>query len=248
MSQPCFLPAHILLPGRETPTEQWACLACDQFTSQPEYWQLAERQVGGAPSALHLVLPEVYLEQPGVEGRIAAIHAAMRRCREQVLTRAVDGFVYLERTTAGGAVRPGLLGKVDLEAYDYTPGSLPPVRPSEGTVVQRIPPRLAVRRGACLESPHVMMLVDDARDALLGPLAAAKGGLELLYSGPLMLGGGSVRGWAVTDPALCRHVLAQLAALGSQEAFDEKYPQAAGRPPMTLAVGDGNHSLATAKA
>ena len=160
----CFVPANILLPDENIPLSQWACLACDQFTSQPEYWKKAEALAEGKPSALHLVLPEVYLGKPGEAERIAAIQANMKEYRGTVLNRAVKGFVYVERDTGCGPVRPGLLGAVDLEQYSYTPGSSPAVRPTENTVVERIPPRLAVRRGASLELPHVMMLINDRDD------------------------------------------------------------------------------------
>ena len=243
-----FAPASILLPHTQVDLEKWACVACDQFTSQPEYWASAARLVGDAPSTLNLILPELYLEQPGVETRIARIHQAMNEYLEEVLTRKVEGFIYLERTQMDGSIRCGLVGAIDLEAYSYAPGATPPIRPSENTVVSRIPPRLAVRRGAPLETPHVMMLVDDPQDALLGPLTRSKSDLTQVYDTPLMLEGGHLTGWAVEDPALMGQVLQTLDALGSQESFDAKYPQAAGSQPLTMAVGDGNHSLATAKA
>ncbi len=244
----CFGPAHILLPDEKIPVEQWACLACDQFTSQPEYWQRAEALVREKPSALHIVLPEIYLGQEDLPRRIEEIHQTMEEYAAKYLTRQVEGFVYLERDLGSGCVRQGLVGAVDLEAYDYNPGSSTPIRPTEHTVVERIPPRLAVRRGALLESPHVMMLVDDEEQKLIEPLAACKAGLRPLYSGRLMLDGGSIRGWAVESEEHCRRIRSVLAELGSAEHFARKYPQAKGQAPLTLAVGDGNHSLATAKA
>ncbi len=243
----CFGPARILLPAEGIPLEKWACLACDQFTSQPEYWQQAEKEVGDVPSTLRLILPEVWLGAPDEPQRIAAVHAAMREYQQSVLTRAVNGFVYLERTTESG-LRQGLVGAVDLEAYSYAPGAESPVRPTEQTVPERIPPRLAVRRGAPLESPHVMLLIDDEAAPVLGPLAGRKAEMRRVYGGPLMLGGGSIEGWAVEDPALVAALEDAVAALGSQTAFDARWPAAAGHTPLTLAVGDGNHSLATAKA
>ncbi|WP_394962947.1 DUF1015 domain-containing protein [Candidatus Allofournierella excrementigallinarum] len=246
--EPCFVPGRILLPNEDIPVSQWACLACDQFTSQPDYWEQAAALAAGGPSALNIVLPEVYLDRVDTPARIRAIHAAMERYRAEVLTRSVNGFVYVERTQTDGRVRQGLVGLIDLEQYDWRCGERPAVRPTEGTVPSRIPPRLAVRSGACLESPHILMLADDAGCTLVEPVAAQKGRLPLLYEGELALGGGFVRGWAVEDPALLAGVEKALAALGSQAAFDEKYPGAAGDAPLTLAVGDGNHSLATAKA
>ena len=246
--EPCFVPGRILLPQENIPVSQWACLACDQFTSQPDYWEQAAALAAGGPSALNIVLPEVYLDKVDTPTRIWAIHETMERYRAGVLTRCVNGFVYVERTQTDGKVRQGLVGLIDLEQYDWRPGMSPAVRPTEGTVPSRIPPRLAVRNGASLESPHILMLADDAGRTLVEPVAAQKDRLPLLYEGELALGGGFVRGWAVEDPALLAGVEQALAALGSQKTFDEKYPQAAGAPPMTLAVGDGNHSLATAKA
>lgn len=248
MNDLCFGPARILLPDANIPLEQWACVACDQFTSEPAYWEKAEAIAAGVPSALHLVLPEAYLESGGVTERVAAIQDAMRQYQTSVLTRAVNGYVYLERTEQSGRVRQGLVGVVDLEAYSYEKGALPMIRPSESTVVERIPPRMAVRKGASLELPHVMMLADDAACTLVEPIGQIREALPKLYEGELMLGGGHIAGWAVEDEALIARINAAVAALQSQAAFDAKYPAAAGGAPMALAVGDGNHSLATAKA
>lgn len=245
---PCFGPARILLPGADTPLDPWACIAVDQFTSQPDYWQKAEALAAGRPSTLHIVLPEVYLGGPEEDARLASIRAAMADYRSSLLTRVVNGFVYVERTQMDGSIRQGLVGAVDLEAYSFDPAVRPAVRPSENTVVERIPPRLKVRRGAQLETPHVMLLADDAACTLIEPVGAEKARLPLLYDGELMLGGGRLRGWAVEDPALVAQIEAAVAALGNADAFAARWPGAAGQPPMTLAVGDGNHSLATAKA
>lgn len=244
----CFLPAHILLPSREIPLEQWGCVACDQFTSDRSYWEKAAALVGDGPSALQIVLPEVYLTSADLARRIDRIHKTMNQYAQSVLTRSVDGFIYVERTEQSGRIRQGLVGRVDLEAYSYQRGRLPEVRPSENTVEERLPPRLAVRRGACLESPHVMMLADDPEQTLIEPIAARKDSLRKVYEGELMLGGGHIAGWAVEEPALIEQIVSALDALGGQEAFDRKYPAVRGSKPLTLAVGDGNHSLATAKA
>ena len=245
---PCFLPARILLPAPGTPLNPWACIAVDQFTSQPDYWRRAEALAAGRASTLHIVLPEAYLGQPGEQQRLDRIRRTMADYRKHLLTRVVDGFVYVERTQADGSVRQGLVGAVDLEAYSYAPGDHPAIRPSENTVVERIPPRLKVRRGAELETPHVMLLADDEACTLIEPVAAVKNRLPLLYDGELMLGGGHLRGWAVEDPDLIAGIEAAVTALGDPAAFAARWPGAAGQPPMTLAVGDGNHSLATAKA
>ena len=244
----CFAPAHILLPSEQVPLEQWGCIACDQFTSDRSYWQRAEATAAGAPSTLNLILPEVYLEDGDAEARVEKIHATMQDYAQNVLTRAVDGFIYVERTEQSGRVRQGLVGRVDLEAYSYRRGEKCAVRPSECTVESRIPPRMKVRTGAALETPHIMMLADDPDCTLIEPIGAKKADLRKVYEGELMLGGGHIAGWAVEDPALLAQIDAALQGLGSQEAFDAKYPQAKGAVPLTLAVGDGNHSLASAKA
>ena len=244
----CFAPAHILLPAEQIPLEQWGCIACDQFTSDRKYWQRAKEAADGSPSTLNLILPEVYLEDGDADARVEQIHATMADYAQNVLTRAVDGFVYVERTEQSGRVRQGLVGKVDLEAYSYQRGAKCTVRPSESTVESRIPPRMKVRTGAALETPHIMMLADDPDCTLIEPIAAHKDSLPKVYEGELMLGGGHVAGWAVEDPALIAQIENALTVLGSQEEFDKKYPDATRRDPLTLAVGDGNHSLATAKA
>ena len=248
MSEACFTAADILLPAAGVPLDPWACIAVDQFTSQPEYWQRAEHLADGKPSTLHIVLPEAYLGTPQEAERIASIRRTMEEYRKSVLTRKVHGYVYVERTQMDGTVRQGLVGAVDLDAYDYAKGSKPAIRPSESTVVERIPPRLKVRRGATLETPHVMMLADDADCTLIEPIGLMKNQLPPLYDGELMLGGGHLRGWAVEDPALIAGIDAALAALADPAAFARRWPAAKGQQPMVLAVGDGNHSLATAKA
>ncbi len=153
-NQSCFTPAEILLPDAQIPLAQWGCIACDQFTSEASYWENAAKTIGDAPSALHLVLPEVYLGGADVPARVEKIQNTMQTYLADVLTRTVSGFVYIERTIQSGKIRKGLVGKVDLEAYSYEKDALPAVRPSESTVVERIPPRLEVRRGAPLETPH----------------------------------------------------------------------------------------------
>ena len=247
-STTCFAPARILLPSEQVPLEQWACIACDQFTSDRDYWRKARQAAANSPSTLNLILPEVYLEDGDADQRVEAIHTAMEEYAKTVLTRAVEGFVYVERTEQSGRVRQGLVGRVDLEAYSYRRGERCAVRPSESTVESRIPPRMKVRTGAVLETPHIMMLADDPGCTLVEPIAAQKDKLRQVYEGQLMLGGGHVAGWAVEDPALIAQIETAIQALGSQEAFDQKYPDAPRRDPLTLAVGDGNHSLATAKA
>ncbi|MEG1069657.1 MAG: DUF1015 domain-containing protein [Ruthenibacterium sp.] len=244
-----FKAAEILLPAETVALQTWPTLACDQFTSQPEYWQKAEALCEHMPSTLHITLPEAYLTDANVAARIAEIHETMHLYAENVLTKTICGFIYVERKTQSG-VRQGLVGAVDLEAYSYEKSAALPIRPSENTVVERIPPRLAVRRDALLEAPHILMMLDDAAHTVLEPLGvqAHAETLTQLYATDLMLGGGQITGWAVTDAAQIAAIEAQIAAFAAQDAFDARYPAAKGTPPIALAVGDGNHSLATAKA
>ena len=244
--QTAFYPADILLP-QTAEMKKWPVVACDQFTSQPDYWQAAEAAVGEAPSALRLVLPEVYLNGPDVDKRIESINASMDRYLADGLFRTLsDSLIYLERTQSDGRVRHGLIGCVDLEQYDFTSGSGALIRATEGTVLERIPPRVRVREHAALELPHVMLLIDDPRRSVIEPLTGETGVMEALYDTDLMLGGGHVKGWRLTDSQMIR-MANTLSALKSPEAMADKYGMADAAP-LLFAVGDGNHSLATAKA
>ena len=244
--QAAFFPADILLP-QVSEMEKWPVVACDQFTSQPEYWENAEKIVGNAPSALRLVLPEAYLNSAEVNRRIAGINASMEGyLADGVFKTLPDSLIYLERTQSDDRVRHGLIGCIDLEQYDFTPGSGALIRATEGTVLERIPPRVRVREHAPLELPHVMLLIDDTNGTVIEPLAGETGRMETLYDTELMLGGGHVKGWRLTDEQMSR-AAAALNALKSPEVMAEKYGMV-GAAPLLFAVGDGNHSLATAKA
>ena len=171
----------ILLPREGVSMEKWAVVACDQFTSQPEYWAEAERIVGGAPSTLRLMLPEMYLDKPGEAERIAAINATMDRYMEDgTLASRGKGFVFVRRTV-DGKTRNGLIVALDLEQYDYSRGSETLIRASEGTIVERIPPRLRIRKDAALELPHILVLIDDPACTVIEPLAAAANAATQLY-------------------------------------------------------------------
>lgn len=222
-----FTPADILLPRVDDMTK-WSCIACDQFTAEPEYWREAERIVGSEPSTLRLMLPEAWLGVRDSAAETRKIYAAMKDYVNRGIFRTVeDSFVYVERTLPSGAVRRGLVGKLDLECYDWAPGSATPVRATEGTVESRLPARVEVRRGATLEMPHIMVFIDDPENAVI-PSAA---GGEVLYDFELMLGGGHIRGSRVTGEAAERLT----AALEAPERA------------VRFAMGDGNHSLAAAK-
>lgn len=222
-----FTPADILLPRVDDMTK-WSCIACDQFTAEPEYWQEAERIVGSAPSTLRLMLPEAWLGVRDSAAETRKIYAAMKDYVNRGIFRTVEqSFIYVERTLPSGAVRRGLVGKLDLECYDWAPGSATPVRATEGTVESRLPARVEVRRGATLEMPHIMVFIDDPENAVI-PSAA---GGEALYDFELMLGGGHIRGSRVTGEAAERLTAALEAPEGA----------------VRFAMGDGNHSLAAAK-
>ncbi len=238
-------PAEILLP-RDVDMTRWAVVACDQFTSQEEYWQAVERTVGQSPSTLRLILPEVWLGAADVDRRIAAINQTMEDYLSQNLFETYEeSLFYVERTQSDGKVRHGLVGKVDLEQYDYTPGSGTLIRATEGTVLSRIPPRVKVRENAALELPHVMLLVDDPACTLMGPLEAGKGEMHPLYDFPLQQGGGHLRGWQLNRGQMAG-VARALEALAAPEEMERKYAMGSAAP-LLFAVGDGNHSLATAK-
>ena len=222
-----FTPADILLPRVDDMTK-WSCIACDQFTAEPEYWREAERIVGSEPSTLRLMLPEAWLGVRDSAAETRKIYAAMKDYVNRSIFRTVEqSVIYVERTLPSGAVRRGLVGKLDLECYDWAPGSATPVRATEGTVESRLPARVEVRRGATLEMPHIMVFIDDPENSVI-PSAA---GGEALYDFELMLGGGHIRGSRVTGEAAERLTAALEAPEGS----------------VRFAMGDGNHSLAAAK-
>lgn len=241
-----FGPTDILLP-RGCSMQKWSVVACDQYTSQPEYWEEVERFVGEAPSTLRLMFPEVYLEKEDADVRIQNIHAAMHAyLKSGRFSKLKNSFVYLERKLKNGAVRRGLVGAVDLEQYDYDKDSASPIRPTEGTVVERIKPRMKIREGAPIELSHVMLLIDDPGKTVIEPLAQRKGALAPLYNFDLMQEGGHLCGWWLPDDQ-AGAVQKALAALASPEVFAGKYGMPE-KPLLVYASGDGNHSLATARA
>jgi hypothetical protein len=237
---------RVYLPKSGTDLTKWAVIACDQFTSQPEYWNEVEKIVGDAPSTLNLTFPEVFLEKPGGEERIQNIQATMRKYMEEGILQLHDGFVYVERTV-GGKTRKGIVLCLDLEAYDYTKGSSSLIRATEGTIVDRLPPRMKIREGALLELPHILVLIDDPNCTVIEPLRDAKSKLEKLYNFDLMLESGHLAGYAISE-AFENKVVDALRGLASPETFAAKYGIGKEQPVLLFAMGDGNHSLATAKA
>ena len=231
-----FYPADILLPDfKKVDGEKYAVVACDQFTSEPAVWDETERIVGDAPSTLRFILPELYLSER--KERIPGIHAEMDKAQSDGLfTEYPHAMIYLRRTQSDGTVREGLVGAVDLLDYDYRPGSKPPIRATEGTVLERVPPRVDIRRGAKIELPHVMLLLDDPDKTVIEPLADLVTDKAPLYDFDLMQGGGHVTGYLL-DRAKQKRV---------DDALDALTPDV--DDPLIFAVGDGNHSLAAAKA
>ena len=239
----CFQSADILLPDfNKTDARKWSVVACDQFTSEPQYWEEAENIVKDAPSTLRLILPEVYLSEG--EKRIPKINDTMREYLESVLVSHPDSQIFVERTQSDKKVRRGIVMAVDLESYDYRKGASSLIRATEATVVERIPPRVAIRRGAPIELPHVILLIDDPDKTVIEPLIDEDG--EIAYDTELMLGGGRIKGHFLNEESKAR-VEAALNALTSPASMEKRYKDAS-LPPLLFAVGDGNHSLASAKA
>lgn len=226
-----FYPADILLPKQVT--DKWPVIACDQFTSEPEYWENVGSTVGNAPSTLRIILPEVFLGSDDVDTRTEAVNAEMKKyLSSEILTEYKSSMVYVERTQPDGRVRRGIIGAVDLAEYDYTLGAKTMIRATEGTVLSRIPPRVRIRKDAPLELPHIMILIDDPDNTVI----PKKSDGDILYDTDLMQGGGHVKGTLIGAEGQCAVISALEALVGDRET------------PLLFAVGDGNHSLATAKA
>lgn len=240
-----FGTADILLPAKAD-MEKWAVAACDQYTGEPEYWARVENRVGDSPSTLGLILPEVYLEENDVDARIDRIHENMRGMLESGFFRYYsNAMIYVERTQSDGMVRRGIVGALDLEQYDYHKGSSSSVRATEATVPERIPPRLKVRMGAQIELPHVLVLIDDPERTVVDPCKEIRERTAPIYDTTLMEGGGKIRGFLLDD-AQKQRVEKALEKLNDNAEFNKKYG-ISGYPTLLFAVGDGNHSLATAK-
>lgn len=237
---------QVYLPKKGIDLTKWAVIACDQFTSQPDYWQQVEQIVGDSPSTLNLIFPEVYLEKPGGTGRIQGIQAAMRNYLAKGILQPREGLIYVERMV-GGKTRKGILLCLDLERYDYTKGAASLIRATEGTIVERLPPRMKIRTGAALELPHILVLIDDPQGTVIEAVSKAKDKLEKLYDFELMLGSGHLSGFAVSE-TIEEKVIAALRGLAQPKTFAAKYGIGADQPVLLFAMGDGNHSLATAKA
>lgn len=228
----------VLLPKDAVDLNKWAVVACDQFTSEPEYWQEVEKYVGKSPSTLKITLPEIYLESENKGEKIAKTMIEMKKYLDEgILEEKFEGFVLVERSFDKLRTRRGLIVTLDLEKYEYTKGSKTLIRATEGTVESRIPPRLEIRKEAIVELPHIMVLIDDPDKTVIEPLfeaAAAESFGEPLYDFELMMGGGHIKGWKITNEKEIENIANNLERLISNDGF-------------LFAMGDGNHSLATAK-
>jgi uncharacterized protein (DUF1015 family) len=235
----------ILLPRDGIDLEKWAVVACDQYTSQPDYWERVRQFTGDSPSTLKLTLPEVYLESPDVADMITSINKEMEACIEQdILIEQPKGFMLVERTIAHGKVRRGLIAALDLENYDYTREATTLIRATEGTIIERLPPRIKVREHAPIELPHIMVLIDDPDRTVIEPQFQKKP--VKTYDTDLMMESGHVSGYLVSGEADIRQVAVALERLAAPEAFAARYG-VADKPVLLYALGDGNHSFATAK-
>ncbi len=227
-----FSSADILLPKSDF--ENWAVIACDQYTSEPEYWEKATLAAGDKPSALNIVLPEVYLSADNSK-QIDKINSNMQEYIEgNIFNQYTDSLIYVERIQSDGKCRRGIVGKIDLECYDYRSGTDAEIRATEQTVLSRIPPRVEIRKNAPLELPHVMLLFDEPKNEIFSYLTENKDNFEKVYDFTLMCNAGSIKGYLLDEDAKDT-VLSMLEQLKQQNNG------------FLFCVGDGNHSLATAK-
>lgn len=231
---------EILLP-KNIDLSTWSVIACDQYTQDKDYWKNVEEKAGNKPSTLNLILPEVYLGSPDKADRIKKIRQSMKEYLDTgVFADAKKCFIYLERKTAFGRTRKGLVAQIDLETYEWKPFSKANIRATEATIVERIPPRMEIRKGAPLELPHIMLLVNDKDDLLVGANKPT-GGRAPIYDGDLMANGGHITGWALESKVDIEGVEKALNLIAEKNASPDGST-------FLFAVGDGNHSLATAKA
>ena len=240
-----FKAADILIP-QNVDFSKWSVVACDQYTSEPKYWEDVKNIVGDSPSTLNIIYPEVYLEEENSEARIKNINETMQRYVDDGLfLETLDSIIYTERTQSDGRTRKGIIGMLDLDEYDFSKGSQSKIRATEGTIIERIPPRQRVRRGAPLELPHIIMLIDDREKKIIEPLADKTERFEKLYDFDLIKNGGHLKGYLV-DEIMKQEILGKIEKLGDKTAFEEKYG-VKDKGVLMFAAGDGNHSLATAK-
>ncbi len=245
-----FRRADILLPNFSADAgkmQKWSVVACDQYTSEPEYWKRVNNIAGEEASTLRLIVPEIYLNDADIDDRIANTNQMMSEyIKKEVFKEYKNTYIFVERTLKSGVKRLGIVGMVDLEDYDYTSTSQTKIRATEGTVVSRIPPRLKVRSNALVELPHIMMLIDDEACEIIESNSRKKDSFEKLYDFDLMQNSGHIAGYKMSEEA-CVALDEKLAGLSDLDHFNQKYGVQESAP-LIYAMGDGNHSLATAKA
>ena len=241
-----FKVGNILIP-KSVDMHKWSVVACDQYTSEPKYWEEVESIVGDAPSTLRITLPEIYLNDANVEERIKKINETMTKyLNEDIFTKLDNSMIYLERTQSDGKVREGIMGIVDLEDYSYEKGSQTLIRATEKTVIERIPPRMKVRENASLELPHIMILIDDEKKNIIESLKSKVTTKDVVYDFDLMQNGGHIKGYKLNE-SIQNEIILGLEALADKDYFESKY-DVTDKGVLLFAMGDGNHSLATAKA
>ena len=241
-----FKAGNILIP-KNVDMHKWSVVACDQYTSEPKYWEEVENIVKDAPSTLRLTLPEIYLNDNNVEDKIRKINETMiDYLNNDMFNEYENSMIYLERTQSDGKVREGLMGIVDLEDYSYEKGSQTLIRATEKTVIERIPPRMKVRENAFLELPHIMILIDDEKKNIIESLKNEVSTNDLVYDFDLMQNGGHIKGYKLNENII-NNIINKLSLLADKTYFEEKY-NVTDKGVLLFAMGDGNHSLATAKA
>ena len=236
----------ILLPIEGIDLQKWAVIACDQYTSQPEYWQEVEELVGNAPSTLNMILPEVFLETDEEKKRIEMTKKTMEDYLANGSFQSFQGLILVERSVAG-KTRYGLMIALDLEKYDFSKGSQTLIRATEGTIIDRLPPRIRIRQGAKLEFPHILVLIDDPEKTVIEPFVQIKDQLNKLYDFELMKNSGHLSGYAIEDHKKIENLTDSLKKLADPERFRNHYNVGEDFGVLLFAMGDGNHSLATAK-
>jgi hypothetical protein len=238
---------NILLPKEGIDLTRWAVIACDQFTSEPEYWEQVKKITNGIASSYEMILPEVMLDTPEELPRIQSTQKTMQDYLDRGLLKSREGLILVERTVSG-KTRKGIMLALDLERYDFNKGSSTLIRATEGTILDRLPPRIRIREGAPLELPHILVLIDDPQRTVIEPVFEQRNKLQRLYDFDLMLESGHLKGYHINQLALENQVVNNLERLADPESFKKRYQLHGDEPVLLFALGDGNHSFATAKA
>ena len=237
----------ILFPDKNVDLNKWAVIACDQFTSRPDYWTKVKNHVNGSPSTLNMVLPELYINESDIDERLISINNHMKKyINKNILVEYEPCLIYVERKLLSG-IRKGLMLLIDLEKYDYHTGSQSLIRATEEVVENRLPPRVKIRKNALIESPHALMLIDDIENEVIEPVSLIKNDFEKIYDFDLMFDGGHITGYKISDEKIIFDIFKNLEKLCDKNTFIKRYNLDINKEPLLFAVGDGNHSLAAAK-